>query len=962
MAKTIVEIRNEYLKEVTAFYESIMNLPLNDRPAMPEKLQMQKRGFDIIDSVNANSSMFEYLKARSMVKYGNYSHDKERIIKETVQELQSTAKNASQPGLLLGKIQSGKTDTFVSIIGLAFDEFFDVAIVTTKGTNTLATQTIKRLRGDFEDLIRIDRVAVYDVLDDLKDKKLNKYDINDRKLIIVCKKEDDNLKALIKLFEKNPDLKEKKVLLVDDEADFGSRNYMVRKGEVDLQVNSKLIEKFSKLPDYFRYLQVTATPYSLFLQPDGTVKTKDGDVSSFKPRFTKLVPVHANYVGGNEYFVEGLKPESMYFNMYTELTKDLVEKRLTDRNTFFTKPKAGKKSFESPSIRGLVQSLLSYFMSVAIRQYQEEQMYRNEKFEVYKSCALFHLDTVQEKHEWQKELIEVLVKELRDELRDKDCNNVHPLLKSLEVETYEGFKEANEKGLAANILDVELPDFDIVHNTMARILDKQNYTIKMVNSSKEGRPEINEADGQLILDKAANIFIGGSILDRGITIEHILCFFYGRDPKKMQMDTVLQHARMYGNRSKRDMAVTKFYTTRDIYNILVRMHEVDEALRRWIEEGRDMEDPGKIFLGVGRGFTPCASQKIRVANTYVLKHYMTILPKDFQTLPKKYMEGKMQKLDAMIQGHSKYAGNKSFFTMDTADAFQIIRAIKDTYTFAENPSKEWDVNDMLAAIQYATKDSEGKLYCWYAENRNAVRIKLDGGFNDPYDGKEELPIVREMAENMPVLMLLRENGSSEKGWKNTPFYWPVLVLQRNLEDVVFTLNNQIQLKIRNSADREAMLKGIKEDEFFEVTIKEDFFNDILSGDKIYEYRELKDKYVSTFLEYSDKKKKILALADDSCELNAGIHTYNHGVFPFVLKKYKYILLASGQTGNQDYALVRLADPKDWEVTAKLDTTDDDYTDRNGREHESRDEDFCLWNIGIKLDRVVRKAVKPKKKE
>lgn len=166
---------------------------------MPEKLQMQQRGFDVIDGVCANSSMFEYLKARSMVKYGNYSEEKERIVRETVQELQSTAENASQPGLLLGKIQSGKTDTFVSIIGLAFDEFLDIAIVTTKGTNTLAKQTIKRMRSDFEHLININRVAVYDILDDLKNRKLDYFDITNRKLIIICKKEDDNLKALIRV-------------------------------------------------------------------------------------------------------------------------------------------------------------------------------------------------------------------------------------------------------------------------------------------------------------------------------------------------------------------------------------------------------------------------------------------------------------------------------------------------------------------------------------------------------------------------------------------------------------------------------------------------------------------------------------------------------------------------------------------------------------------------------------------
>lgn len=39
---------------------------------------------------------------------------------------------AAEPGLLLGKIQHGKTDTFEDIIGLAFDRGIDIAIILTK--------------------------------------------------------------------------------------------------------------------------------------------------------------------------------------------------------------------------------------------------------------------------------------------------------------------------------------------------------------------------------------------------------------------------------------------------------------------------------------------------------------------------------------------------------------------------------------------------------------------------------------------------------------------------------------------------------------------------------------------------------------------------------------------------------------------------------------------------------------
>jgi len=41
------------------------------------------------------------------------------------------------------------------------------------------------------------------------------------------------------------------------------------------------------------------------------------------------------------------------------------------------------------------------------------------------------------------------------------------------------------------------------------------------------------------------MFIGGQILDRGITIGNLIGFYYGRNPNRFQQDTVLQHSRMY---------------------------------------------------------------------------------------------------------------------------------------------------------------------------------------------------------------------------------------------------------------------------------------------------------------------------------------------------------------------------------------------------------------------------------
>lgn len=54
-----------------------------------------------------------------------------------------------KPVMLYGKIQSGKTRAFVGILSIAFDRGVDIAVIYTKGTNALATQTVSRMKAEF---------------------------------------------------------------------------------------------------------------------------------------------------------------------------------------------------------------------------------------------------------------------------------------------------------------------------------------------------------------------------------------------------------------------------------------------------------------------------------------------------------------------------------------------------------------------------------------------------------------------------------------------------------------------------------------------------------------------------------------------------------------------------------------------------------------------------------------------
>jgi len=236
--------------------------------------------------------------------------------------------SSHRPGVLLGKIQSGKTRAFLGIIASAFDNQFDAAVVLTKGTKTLAKQTIERIQDDFKPFTSSDAVQVFDIM--FLPKDLTKFELN-QKLIIVAKKEANNLERLLKAFRLDyPSLRHKKVLIIDDEADFASLSFRRNAGDIEPGILAKKIDELRDLVSRSAFLQVTATPYSLYLQPEEEA-IRNGSLlfKPKKPAFTELLPIHQAYVGGEFYFEESADESSSAFFVYEEvplIERDALQK------------------------------------------------------------------------------------------------------------------------------------------------------------------------------------------------------------------------------------------------------------------------------------------------------------------------------------------------------------------------------------------------------------------------------------------------------------------------------------------------------------------------------------------------------------------------------------------------------------------------------------------------------------
>jgi len=939
--------------------------------------------------------------------YGLMPEEKKECVESTVEQLLEEGPHADEPGLLLGKIQCGKTDTFEDIIGLSFDKGVDVAIVITKGTKALVNQTIRRMEKDYrffkpsDDLDQKSCIDIFDIMSVWKSMKQST--VESRKIVIVCKKNADNLKHLMDLFITTcPCLQQKKILIVDDEADFASRNYvnakpevrrsafgklLAQKKELEMAKISQQIDDFRKIPAFCRYLQVTATPYCLYLQPQGDLNLNGNVVKPFKPRFTSLVPIHPFYIGGQQYFVDSQDSDSMYSHLFHQIDEKCIDVLGHEDKDYF------KHSIGSGTLFGLTYSLIAYFMATAVRRIQKRAEKKN-----YNTSAVFHVEIDKKNHEWQYRVVSHLINGIKKAILKSDTSDQR-IWGTIDL-IYEDFVLSNEKGRKAELITVALPEKEKVIDELRSIFDpaNNNYSVQMVNSDEKMDSMLDSESGELKLECAANIFIGGNILDRGVTIKNMLCFFYGRNPNGFQTDTVLQHARMYGARSKEDMAVMRLHTTDKIYNVLKRMNDLDDQLRQWFIEGKDQLEPNAVFVGFTKDIKPCASQKYKASNALILKPQHTMVPVGFWTGTQDMIGKTVSQIESLIENSPNY-GKKDedgFFEMTKDEVADILKLILTTYTYSNtlrNIDHKNDIKEMLCALEYCADKSGGRVYVLHRKGRGMSRIRKNGNYIDaPQDGRDDMAPSRKKAIDAPVVMLLGQMGApkyNEKdptdktnyGWNDAPFYWPVLLSQEQITPVMFAID-QSRNGLVVKTDGSDILDGINPEEVLNMTFSGDLeerFGPVdteyseQDEDRNIEIRAIRDTTASRYLEKDEKGDwKINPNVAFDKEHYHGVYSRNNDVFPFVLIPFKYLLLRNRRDARADEMLLELFEPSQWIIMTSgiidekgdlyqpddnkdifLCHTTDTIIDKDLSTEEKASDTFQQWAIGYKVKKVLK---------
>lgn len=704
-----------------------------------------------------------------------YGADEQACIQRTVEKLRSHVTTASKPGMLLGKIQSGKTKTFLGAVALSFDNDYDIAIILTKPTTALAKQTFKRVNKEFAEFIESDQAKVYDILE--IPERLTQFELN-QKLVFVVKKQTDNLDRLSDaLLRTYPQLAKRRILIVDDEADNASIGYTNDKNlGLQLRTIAAQVDDLRRSLPQSSFLQVTATPYSLYLQPDDS-PIQGANLAPVRPQFTELVPVHPAYVGGKFYFEDSKNPQDTAAFIFSSVTRDeLAVLKSDDRRRFKI-----EECLTSNKVSGLRSALLNFIVGGCIRRIQDEQAQRRPK----RFAFLFHTEASRAAHAWQESVVLQFDEKLQEEARNQTA-----LLRELAVAAYDD--------LARSILAAQqpLPAFDDVWARVLTALTGGELMITKVNSEAQVSALLDD-DGQLRLRTPLNIFIGGQILDRGVTISNLIGFYYGRDPQRFQQDTVLQHSRMYGFRPLEDRAVTRFYTAPTIYRAMERMHEADSALRDRIENQTDSSvtfielDPQGVIV-------PCSPTKILASNITTLRANRRILPVGFQTDYRTRLLPITTGIDAKLKSLGPFPNDGEApvpFDIALDDALDLIDRLGPTFVdLAPGYEDRWDVDEYKAILRHLSESCQnpvnrGRVFLLVRTGRKISRkvsATSHAEFADaPDTTRTEGNIARAVAQDLPLLMLIRQNGDSAQGWRDCPFWWPVIMTPANTRTTLF---------------------------------------------------------------------------------------------------------------------------------------------------------------------------------
>ena len=412
-------------------------------------------------------------------------------------------------GLMVGKIQSGKTGNLIGAAAHAFDKGFRLVILYLSDTYALYEQNMLRVKESFKtennSIVFIDNSKQSNDLS-MYEKSPSDIDfhLSKGRCFVVCTlKHNKRINTISEVFS-NSKITKQKVMIIDDEGDDISQNTNKQKHKnihddtLFTPNNKAIVELMKKFDDYI-YLSVTATPQAPLLIYK---------FENLSPNFCSLIYPGKGYIGLNT-FHSGEMPH---------LVSPIDDfKKLTEES--FGIPLSLKKT--------LIYFLITGFLR-KVRLIQSEPNFYH--------SFLIHVD-------------KLIIKQ--NDIFSRFQTYINKVL--LDFKIYKS-RKTNEISIIESIID------DLVLENASRLKDLESYskTVLLVEALTileevklvllNGEQEVKNLK-RTVSGRNFFIVIGGDLLDRGLTIDGLTVSYFTRESKKSQADTLLQRARWYGYKS-----------------------------------------------------------------------------------------------------------------------------------------------------------------------------------------------------------------------------------------------------------------------------------------------------------------------------------------------------------------------------------------------------------------------------
>lgn len=607
-------------------------------------------------------------------------------------------------GIVIGKVQSGKTSNFIALLALAFDNGYNLAVVIGGNTTELLTQNVKRIKSAFN--VPVDKLVVLhskDNHDFITPERIRNFIENGRKVLIVSlkspqEKNQKHMSRISQLFD-DPIVANETTIIIDDEGDQATLNSKVYSRETDIE---KHVAKTYKVAVDIKnkikrhcFISITATPQANIL-----IKTSD----YLSPDFGSLIYPGRGYCGLSVFHGD---EQDKYVKVIPDDEDNIIDG-------------------DSGIPTSFIDALSAFYVSNAIRRSRGDGQVHS--MLIHPSMKKFDHAKVQEKVDalltnWRK-IAKLGKKDIAYERTLKPC-----LKKAYAMYEAEG---------------VLLKDFSELEDTILNCI--LNSSDALVFNSDQINARSNADLYQ------TRIYLGGNILDRGITIKGLAITYIIRRAKGYStVDNTEQRARWFGYKNVPFISdyidICRVWATEAIKKDFSSINESDEEM--WSSIERNIKN-GKSFKDLPRYFVlqHDVSHKLRLTRPNVARtanvSWTEWKPQVYYINDKTDAANNMKLFEDFRKNTSgfvkDYKGINQHYYVHDVPLVKFLNEVLSKFKFA--PNEHFDIPLLYKLDSLINKYHMDGLIdlCWVRVNNYEERKILDdGSIQELYRGRDIRP-------------------------------------------------------------------------------------------------------------------------------------------------------------------------------------------------------------------------------